>query len=95
MWNRVWQVDSAQQTFVKVAVDSAGSVHASLGYSLPVQAFRKTMDREVQKDTTLIITSVRMPMYPGLVGNHAGLGCLSCVGRQSCQPFSLSGVCYA
>lgn len=48
---------SAQQTFVKVAVDSAGSVHAGLGYLLPVQAFRKTMDREGRKDT-LIITSV-------------------------------------
>lgn len=94
MRKRVWQVDSAQQTFVKVAVDSAGSVHASLGYLLPVQAFRKTMDREGRKDTTLIITSVRMPMYLGLGRNHAGLGCLSCVVRQSCQPFSCSGVCY-
>lgn len=46
-------------------MDSADSVHASLGYLLPVQAFRKTMDREGQKGTTLIITSVRMPMLPG------------------------------
>lgn len=44
--------------FVKVAVDSAGSVHASLGYLLPVQAFRKTKDREGPKGTTLAITRV-------------------------------------
>lgn len=58
MWKRVWPVDSAQQTFVKVAVDSAGSVHGGLGYLLPVQAFGKTMDRGGRKDTTLIITGV-------------------------------------
>lgn len=47
------------------------------------------MDREGQKGTTLIITSVRMPMYLGLGGDQAGMGCLSRVGSQSCQLFSL------
>lgn len=73
-------------------MDSTDSVHASLDDLLTAQAFRKTMDREGQKGTTLIITSVpsvRMPMYLGLGGDHAGMGCLSRVGSQSCQLFSL------
>lgn len=89
MWDRVWQVDSVQQTFVKAAMDSAGSVQASLGYLLPVQSFRKTMNREDQKGTTLIIQCPEMPTYLGLGGNHEDMGCLSRVGSQSCQLFSL------
>lgn len=69
VWNRGWQVDRVRQKFIKVAVDSADSVHVSLGSLLPGLTSRKKMGRDCQKGTTLITTSVQMPMYLGLGRN--------------------------